>query len=337
MKRKMKEIPQNIIDLSLACFKGELSVSGQSKLEAWIGESDDNLKAFRQLREIWIALQAGSISEKYNADRAYARFRKDVMRKRSVRTSRRRAVGFACGAFAAIAAGIIALYSFHLGRTDAYDAFADIRIEAPAGSRTRVVLPDSSEVWLNSRSSISYSQGFGVENRDISMSGECHFKVSRNPEMPFTVKTDEMDIKVLGTEFNFRNYPEDDEIIVSLEKGRISMRNLLKDSHERLLFPDQKCTLDKQTGDMKIEAAKTGAISSWKTGEVFFDEEKLGEIIKKLQREFGADIEIRDSSKLEIRFYGEFAECDGIEDILGKFSSTGKITYTKTGRKYVIE
>ena len=169
------------------------------------------------------------------------------------------------------------------------------------------------------------------------MSGECHFKVSRNPEMPFTVKTDGMDIKVLGTEFNFRNYPEDDEIIVSLEKGRISMRNLLKDSHERLLFPDQKCTLDKQTGDMKIEVARTGAISSWKTGEVFFDEEKLGEIIKKLQREFGADIEIRDSSKLEIRFYGEFSECDGIEDILGKFSSTGKITYTKTGRKYVIE
>lgn len=334
---KMKEIPQNIIDLSLANFKGELGLSGQAELNAWLEKSTDNQKVFRQMREIWIALQVDSAQKKYRADKAYARFRKDVMKKQSKRPVHKKILAFACGAFAAtVMAGIIATYSFHIGQTDAYDTFADIRIEAPAGSRTKVILPDSSEVWLNSRSTISYSQGFGVKDRNISMSGECHFKVSRNPEMPFTVKTDEMDIKVLGTEFNFRNYPEDAEIMVSLEKGRISMRNLLIDSQERLLFPNQKCILDRQTGEMKIETAKTESISSWKAGEMFFDEERLSEIVKKLHREFGADIEVSDSAKLDIRFYGEFSKDDKIEDILGKFCSTGKISYSKRGQKYII-
>lgn len=110
-------------------------------------------------------------------------------------------------------------------------------MEAPLGSRTKLTLPDGTLVWLNAGSRITYSQGFGVGNRKIELIGEGYFEVKRNEEVPFLVKTNSLLVKVLGTKFNFRDYPDDAEAIVSLSEGKVALNNLLKKEKEAFCYP----------------------------------------------------------------------------------------------------
>ena len=125
--------------------------------------------------------------------------------------------------YAAIIAVILAVgcFSYWQGGVNVKDTFADISVEAPLGSRTKLYLPDGTLVWLNAGSRMTYSQGFGVDNRKVELEGEGYFEVQRNEKLPFFVKTKDLQLQVLGTKFNFRDYPEDHEVVVSLLEGKV--------------------------------------------------------------------------------------------------------------------
>lgn len=114
------------------------------------------------------------------------------------------------------------------------------------GARTKMHLPDGTAVWLNAGSKLSYSQGFGIDNRDVRLEGESYFEVSRNENLPFCVKTKEVKVRVLGTKFNFRNYQDDNEAVVNLLEGKVSLMNGLRKMSEQYLAPGECMTLDKQ-------------------------------------------------------------------------------------------
>ena len=78
-------------------------------------------------------------------------------------------------------------------------AFAMIKVEAPQGSTTKMTLPDGTEVWLNAGSRMEYSQGFGVRDRRVKLSGEGYFEVHHNTAMPFIVNSSSLNVQVLGT------------------------------------------------------------------------------------------------------------------------------------------
>ena len=138
--------------------------------------------------------------------------------------------------YAAIIAVILAVgcFSYWQGGVNVKDTFADISVEAPLGSRTKLYLPDGTLVWLNAGSRMTYSQGFGVDNRMIELEGEGYFEVRRNEKLPFFVKTKDLQLQVLGTKFNFRDYPEDHEVVVSLLEGKVELNNLLKKEKEAI-------------------------------------------------------------------------------------------------------
>ena len=81
------------------------------------------------------------------------------------------------------------------GKEAVKQTFADIVVEAPLGARTKLYLPDGTLVWLNAGSKIVYSQGFGVDDRRLKMEGEGYFEVTRNPDIPFEVKTKEVNLR----------------------------------------------------------------------------------------------------------------------------------------------
>lgn len=118
-----------------------------------------------------------------------------------------------------------------------------ITVEAPYGSKTKLYLPDGTLVWLNAGSKMSYAQDFGINERSLNLSGEAYFEVTRNEEIPFKVHTEELDVKVLGTKFNFRNYKDDLEAKVCLLEGKVALNTRQK---ETILHPDQQALLDKK-------------------------------------------------------------------------------------------
>ncbi len=339
------KLQQRIYELALACFNDRLTAEEVDELRMVLEESSENRKFFRDCRELFVALSAGEAFGKYDASTAFSKFKSlhssyfshpshPSHSSRSSRSSRLRS-GMAShsfgksiatvSAFAAIAF-VLCFFSFRMGSEKTMDSFADMVIESPLGSRTRVVLPDSTEVWLNAGSRICYSQGFGVEDRTVRLSGEGHFDVTPNPDKPFVVNTAELSVKVLGTKFNFRNYDSDMEATVSLEEGKVALTNMLKQSFDSYLAPNQKCVLNKCSGELTINKSKVQRSSSWVEGQLFFDEELLTDIARELERSYNVQITIENEYLEGYRFYGDFTrKCLTIDEVLDAFCATGRI------------
>jgi transmembrane sensor len=116
------------------------------------------------------------------------------------------------------------------------------------GSRTKIELPDGSSVWLNAGSKLEYDKSFGNDTRDVYLTGEAYFDVVKNPEKPFIVNTGKAKVKVLGTAFNVRCYPDDKKIETSLIHGSVEVilnnkpeeKWVLKPNHKLVLFYNNK-------------------------------------------------------------------------------------------------
>ena len=227
--------------------------------------------------------------------------------------------------------------SYGQGEVNVKDTFADISVEAPLGSKTKLYLPDGTLVWLNAGSRMTYSQGFGVDNRKVELEGEGYFEVKRNEKIPFFVKTKDLQLQVLGTKFNFRDYPEDHEVVVSLLEGKVGLNNLLREEKEAVLSPDERAVLNKANGLLTVESVTASNASQWTDGYLFFDEELLPDIAKELERSYNVKIHIANDSLKTFRFYGNFVRREqNIQEVLEALASTEKMQYKIEERNITI-
>lgn len=322
----------NYIDELIATYLSEgLNPEELSNLQEWINTSAENRKYFLDKQEIWTAALKPGSSSRFNSKKAYRRFinrTKQVKNqpKRVKRTSSLRIFWYSAAAVALLIC--VSSISYWQGAEKLKTRFTDMVVEAPLGSTTKIYLPDSTLVWLNAGSKIIYSQGFGVNEREVSLSGEGYFEVTKNEKLTFAVKTKELVVTVLGTKFNFSNYPDDEEATVSLIEGKVLATNNIKKDSKTDLLPNQRVSLNKRTGEMRVFKAEAKRTTEWTGGNLFFDEELLSDIIKELERNYDVNITLVDDSLSAFRFYGSFIkrECR-IEDILNMLASTGKIKY----------
>ncbi|WP_278705301.1 FecR family protein [Parabacteroides goldsteinii] len=306
-----------------------------SELENWLKASPENQKHFQQMREIWFSTISANEEERYNKEEAYSRFlNRTCQIPQEEKTVKKLSLHkFFYGAAAVALLCLISFASYRTGTEQVKKQFAEMVVEAPLGSKTRLYLPDGTLVWLNAGSTITYSQGFGVEERKLKLSGEGYFEVTRNKQLPFEITTKELQLKVLGTKFNFRNYPEDEEVSVSLLEGKVSLRNYLKNDALCYLEPDQKAILNKKNGKLMVSASEARYTAEWTNGFLFFDEELLPDIIKELERSYNVKIYIEDESLKTFRFYGNFVRKEQtIQEILEMLASTGKLEYRIEGK-----
>lgn len=143
----------------------------------------------------------------------------------------------------------IAGYYIYNDVAESNQEMALCQMEVPLGSQTKVILPDGSVVCLNSGSVLKYDPAFlRKKNREVYLIGEGYFEVQKNPEKPFIVHADDINVKVLGTVFNVRSYPEDSEIEVSLIKGKVNVFSTSETRDNVILAPDEQLTYDKRSG-----------------------------------------------------------------------------------------
>ena len=210
-------------------------------------------------------------------------------------------------------------------------------IVVPRGGEYKLELADGTLVWLNSDSELRYPVKFAGSQRDVWLKGEGYFEVARNIEMPFYVKTKELQVRVLGTKFNFRDYPEDKEVVVSLLEGRIVLNNQLQREEELLLLPNEQVILDKRVKTMKKEWKRDGINIEWITGRLFFDEIPLPEVAQILERNYGVRIKFANDALKKIRFYGNFNKNgQSVRDILEALSATEKVHYTLNDKEIIL-
>ena len=336
----MEEENKHIDELIANYLTEGLDKNALDELKTWIAASAENQQYFIRQREIWfsaVSREAASVSEK---DTAFENFRNRVESQKEIQSTSRR--GFSLSAlwrYAAVVAIIIAVgcISYWQGEVNVKDTFADISVEAPLGSKTKLYLPDGTLVWLNAGSRMTYSQGFGVDNRKVELEGEGYFEVKRNEKIPFFVKTKDLQLQVLGTKFNFRDYPEDHEVVVSLLEGKVGLNNLLREEKEAVLSPDERAVLNKANGLLTVESVTASNASQWTDGYLFFDEELLPDIAKELERSYNVKIHIANDSLKTFRFYGNFVRREqNIQEVLEALASTEKMQYKIEERNITI-
>jgi hypothetical protein len=177
----------------------------------------------------------------------------------------------------------------------------------PYGNQSKIVLSDNTVVWLNAGSRLFYPTSFKNKTREVTLFGEAYFEVSKNPEMPFIVKTSTMDIKVLGTIFNVSAYTEDNVVQTVLKEGSVSIRR--KDAgffeNDIVIKPNQMATFNKTTSDTKIYEVDAEYYTLWTKGLISFEEIDFKRIIQKIERFYNIKVDFSDLNKEAIRISGK--------------------------------
>ena len=332
----MKAEKEYIDELIATYLSNGLNEDALNELKEWMAASAENEKYFLQQQEIWFSAVKAKEEAIYDKEKAFSQFKNRVAdhrpKKNKVHKQLHLLVFWRYAAAVALLC-LVSYFSYWRGGASVKEDFSNIVVEAPWGSRTKLSLPDGTLVWLNAGSRMVYSQGFGMENRNVELTGEGYFEVTRNEKVPFLVKTNSLQVKVLGTKFNFRDYPEDAEAIVSLSEGKVALDNLLKSDEKLFLSPDERVILDKKNGNMHVEHSNVSNALEWINGYLFFDEELLPDIMKELERSYNVNIRIASEDLNTFRFYGNFVRREqDIQEVLEALSATQKIHYKVEGR-----
>lgn len=203
----------------------------------------------------------------------------------------------------------------------------------PRGEKSQLLLPDGSKVWVNSESDISYPSNFMDGNREVKLIGEAYFEVAKLESKPFTVETNDYNIRVLGTKFNVMTYADFHRSETSLIEGKIEIQ---KGEQTISVVPGETITYtDNQFSANETDVNHT---TRWKDGIFDFDRITFMELTTRLERWYDVDIEIKNPELNKIVYSGVFKNEETIWQVLNTFELTLPIRYTREGfRKFVIE
>jgi len=211
-------------------------------------------------------------------------------------------------------------------------------MRVPNGKQFHLELSDGTSVHLNAGSSLRYPINFLSEGpRQVFLSGEAYFDVTENKTNPFIVNVNELDVKVLGTEFNISAYLEDSNIDVVLVKGAVSLSSQGRSLDGSLnLVPGQKGSYGNLSKNISVDRVNTEIYTSWMNGHLVFREVTFDNIITKLERHYNIKIENGNKDLSNEVFNASFNNVE-IEKVLSFFNDTHKIDYIIENNKVIIK
>lgn len=321
--------------LIIEYIDGQISADDALRLEQWVSESDDNYAYARQIAATYTATEGACAESLFDAENGWKQFQAKVApteekssRFNSIKTWRT----VWCSIAAALAIGIgICLYMLIPESTGTNNL---ISLYSDSGSSVRIVLPDKSVVTLNADTYLSYPPTYGKKSRDLYLNGEAYIEAAPNPKVPMIVHTGGLEVKVIGTTFNVRNYKEEAKAVVELERGKVSLATL---QDTCIINPGDRAELNKRNGQLTIKYAGIKHDSDWRQSILRFENTPLGDIAKTLCRHYRAEIVINSPALDSQCYYGSFnTATQDINDVLSSLSKVGYFDYTLTGRKALI-
>lgn len=247
-------------------------------------------------------------------------------------------------AAAAVTLIVISFFVFRKSDTKKENQLAikDINeISTQPGSKSKIHLPDGTTVLLNAGSRLTYTKDYGKEIREVNLVGEGFFDVQKNKDVPFIIHTSDINIKVLGTVFNVKAYPQDKKTETSLIRGSIEVTIKNRPNDKIILSPTEKLVVENKDRVQKIEKTKEGKTSNlpitqpliavnkinylpvdsavveiqWTENKLVFRDETFADLAVDMERWYNVTIDIEDPALAEARLTGIF-ENETIEQAL---------------------
>lgn len=193
--------------------------------------------------------------------------------------------------------------------------------------KSLVTLPDGTIVHLNAKSSLTYSQDFGRNDRKVALSGEGFFEVKKDTEKKFTVGTGYMDIAVLGTKFNVYAYETKDIVEMSLVEGSVDVTTSRPPYQSIRVKPNEKVVYNKRIGNLLHERTSNKMETAWMNKELVFRSERLEDVFRCLSRKFAVTFSVDDETLLNDVYTGTFDD-ENVESIMRVLKYHYKFKYT---------
>jgi ferric-dicitrate binding protein FerR (iron transport regulator) len=235
--------------------------------------------------------------------------------------------------YAAVFVGAVLLSTifnlYYIGNQETTEVFASV--SSPRGQITSLTLFDGTTVWLNSGSTIKYSNQFGVKQREVSLEGEALFEVKKDEEKTFLLNIDGSQVKVHGTVFNAKNYPAEKEVV--LLEGKVEYIN---DGKNVFLKPNDRVVENKNSGEMTLDQVDASTYSSWIGGKIYFENESLEDLSLRLERWYDIEFVFEAESIKSYKFTGVINKDKSLDYSLRIIQLTNKVKFRKERDKIII-
>jgi ferric-dicitrate binding protein FerR (iron transport regulator) len=191
-------------------------------------------------------------------------------------------------------------------------------LATPKGGKYKLMLPDGSMVWLNAASTLRFPTAFQGDTREVTVTGEAYFEIAPNAKQPFHVKVRDMDVQVLGTNFNVMAYDDENAINTTLLQGSVKVA---QGSNSSLLKPGQFSAIDKD-GAIKIKEADVEETMAWKNDMFVFRAYDFKKVMRQLERWYNVTV-VYKSKIPEGKYSGMIGRNNNISQVLNILKASG--------------
>jgi ferric-dicitrate binding protein FerR (iron transport regulator) len=220
--------------------------------------------------------------------------------------------------------------SYFLQNRNSANSFTEVY--SPFGHKTMVVLPDNSKVWLNGDSRLKYNTDFS-DSRNVELSGEALFEVTKNPANLFTVKSKDIRIEVYGTTFNIQSYDDDVVSEIALVEGSVGLFH--DEQLLRKMIPGEVISYDAQANKFSSQQGNISQITSWKSDELIIENETFESMVKYLERWYGVEITLDQSLRQNLRLSFK-VKTESLIELLSIIDHITPVSYEINGKQVKI-
>lgn len=206
-------------------------------------------------------------------------------------------------------------------------------MSTPRGGEYALKLSDGSIVYLNAMSELRFPVNFVGNIREVELSGEAYFEVKEDALRPFVIRTGDLRIRVLGTEFNVRAYGGEKMVSTTLVEGRVELS--ARRGAPVVLYPGEQGGFSREAGNIEVKKVNVASCIAWKNGMFDIRDCELEEIMEYLSRWYDIHVFYRQESLKRIRFGCYITRYSDIRPILELLEKTGKIRAQLNGNTVV--
>lgn len=331
----MENINEEHLNLIVKHLRGETSAFEENLLNEWLEENHQNKKTFRETVFLW---NAGKTPESHQPDVEAAwqkvKARTDISPVIATPEAKVRPL-YDVWTYAKVAASILFFVAVGYIAQTVLTGEEALTVLSSGDRKMEIYLPDSSKVWMNKNTRLTYSESYNENDRTVHLEGEAFFEVRKNREKPFVVNGRLSRTEVLGTSFNVRALPGETSEKVEVMTGKVSFSTGGKDQERKvILAAGDKAALNENG---KIEKSRIGDANflAWKNEQLIFDNTSLADVAAAMEDYFKVPVQIGDTGLNSCRFTGTFTKPD-VDEMLKVLALSVNLSYEKKDNAYLL-
>ncbi|WP_266202689.1 FecR family protein [Pontibacter kalidii] len=293
-------------DIAAKSFKGKATPAEEEALRQWLNQSPEHREQYQAQQQLW-RLTAPAPATAVDTDSAWRKVRAQLQPQQAKVIPLHRQLW-------RVAAAVVVLVGIAWLAKLYFLPYYGLEVVRSGSGQMAVILPDSSQVWLNKGTTLAYNPDFNGPQREVHLEGEAFFEVKRNPQQPFVIEAENSKTQVLGTSFNLRAYPHEQTVELTVATGKVAFTSS-KSSAQAIVTPGYGAILQKQENSVeKYELAGENAWA-WKSGKLHFGGKPLKEVLAALERYYGVTLQLAHPGLENCRFTGTFQNSE-LQEVL---------------------